>query len=262
MNDPQKIRKKRAFTPEKARQVRQQGHDDTLLFARLIGVSESYKNDLKAKKDVIDLSGEPHSVKSGEKKWQIFLYGLNRFKEDFRAMNGIGEILINCIKIFPETFNDYQNNKNEVKEKLRLHMIELKNKLQDEHRFKVFINKSMFNSGEVNYLTVFDNSKFHVFWGKEIVKIMADNLIVSNSKARQEGQFSEQKVIFKYEGTTLGEIEIRRDSATHYKEILFSILKPKMMKLLYSKIILKRNYNDKIIVYGEANKHFGRWNNK
>lgn len=87
---------------------------------------------------------------------------------------------------------------------------------------------------------------------------MTDNLTVANSQARQAGQFPEQKVIFKYEKTTLGEIEVRKDSTSHYKEILFSTLKPKIMKLLYSKIVTKQNYNDTVIVYGEANKRFGR----
>lgn len=259
MNEPQKLRKKRAFTPEKARKARQQGYDDALLFAKSIGLNEDYKNDLKAKKDVIDPSGDSHSVKSGQKKWQIFLYRLSRFEEDFRAMNGIGEILINCINVFPESFDEYQKNKAKAKEKLRPYMVELANKLQSKHRLGVFISKSMFNGGEVNYLTVRDNDKFHVFWGKEVAKVMINNLIVSNSQARQKGQFPEQKVIFKYEKTTLGEIEVRRDSISHYKEILFSVLKPKIMKLLYSKIVSKQNYSDTVIMYGEANKHFGRW---
>jgi hypothetical protein len=259
MNEPQKLRKKRAFTPENARRARKQGYEDALHFAKSIGLNEDYKNDLKAKKDVIDPSGDSHSVKGGQKKWQIFLYGLRRFEEDFRAMNGIGELLINCIKAFPKSFDEYQKNKAEAKEKLRPHMIELADKLRNKHRLKVFINKSMFNGGEVNYLTAFDNNKFHVFWGKEIARVMTENLVVLNSQARQVGQFSEQKVIFKYEKTTLGEIEVRRDSKSHYKEILFSILKPKIMKLLYSKITFKQNYNDAVIVYGEATKHFGRW---
>ncbi|MCE8159071.1 MAG: hypothetical protein I3270_01265 [Candidatus Moeniiplasma glomeromycotorum] len=83
MNEPQKLRKKRAFSPEKARQLRQQGHDIALLFAKSIGLNEDYKNDIKAKKDVIDPSGDSHSVKGGQKKWQIFLYGLSRFERGF-----------------------------------------------------------------------------------------------------------------------------------------------------------------------------------
>ena len=66
-----RIRKSRASSSDEARRYRQQGHDDALLFALAIGLNEDYKNDTKAKKDVIDLSGDAHSVKSGEKKWQI-----------------------------------------------------------------------------------------------------------------------------------------------------------------------------------------------
>jgi hypothetical protein len=68
MNEPQKLRKKRAFTPEKAKQLRQRGYDDAMLFAKSIGLNEDYINDIKAKKDVIDPSGDSHSVKGGQKK--------------------------------------------------------------------------------------------------------------------------------------------------------------------------------------------------
>lgn len=260
MEEP-KIRKTRASSSDEARRYRQQGHDDALLFALAIGLDEDYKNDTKAKKDVIDPSGDAHSVKSGEKKWQIFLYGINRFETDafFRVMNGMGQLLIDCINSFPPTFDEYQNHKSEAKEKLRPHMVALADKLQDKHRLRAFIGKSMFNGGEVNYLTVYESNKFHVFWGKEVEQVMADNLIVANSKALQVGQFPEQKVIFKFEGTNLAELEMRNDSPVHYREIRFNMVKPKAMKLLYSKITRTQNYNDKVLLYGEAIKHFGHW---
>lgn len=254
-----KIRKLRASSSEEARRYRQQGHDDALLFALTIGLNEDYKNDIKAKKDVIDPSGDSHSLKSGRIKWQIFLYRMSRF-EDFRAMNGLGELLIKCLEAFPASFDEYQSNKTKAKENLRPHMVALANKLKDKYRLKAFFSKSMFNSGEVNYLTIFDNNKFHVFWGKEVEQVMADNLEVLNSQARRAGEFPEQKVIFKFEGTNLCELEMRNDTKTHYREIRFNMYKSKAMKLLFSKITLKRNYNDDVIMYGEAIKHFGRWN--
>ena len=52
------------------------------LLLRLSEWIEDYQNDKKAKKDVIDPSGDAYSVKSGSKKWQIFLYGRNRFIND------------------------------------------------------------------------------------------------------------------------------------------------------------------------------------
>lgn len=258
------IRKTRASSSDNARKYRQQGHDDALLFALSIGLTEDYKNDPKAKKDVIDPSGDAHSVKSGEKKWQIFLYGLNRFESDhfFRVMNGMGELLIECIKSFPENFDDYLKDKASAKEKLRPHMVTFAEKLKDKIRLSAFIGKSIFNGGEVNYLTVYQDKKFHVFWGQEVVGVMAENLQVENSKARQPGQFPEQKVIFKYESTNLAELEMRNDSSTHYREIRFNMYKPKAMKLLQGKILLKKDYNENVLLYGEAIKRFGRWNSQ
>ncbi len=258
MEESIKITKTRASTSGSARKYRQQGYDDALLFALSIGLNEDYKNDAKAKKDVIDPSGDAHSIKGGQKKWQIFLYRASRF-EEFRAMNGMGELLISCINSFPPNYDDYQKDKTEAKEKLRPNMVALADKLKDRYRRKAFISKSMFNGGEVNYLTVYDNGKFCVFWGKEVEQVMTDNLQVTNSQARQAGQFPEQKVILRYEGTNLGEIEMRNDTAIHYREIRFNMIKRKAMNLLHSKITLKRNYNDEVIMYGEAIKHFGRW---
>lgn len=258
------IRKSRASSSEEARRYRQQGHDDAMRFALAIGLNEDYKNDAKAKKDVIDPSGDAHSVKSGEKKWQIFLYSLTRFKDDafFRVMNGMGHLLVNCIECFPNKYEDYVNNKAEAKEKLREHMVALAEKLQDKDRLRAFISKSMFNGGEVNYLTVYNKGKFHVFWGREVERTMAENLTVENSKARQQGQFPEQKVIFKFEGTNLAELEMRNDSIVHFREIRFNMYKPKAMKLLFSKITVSQDYNNDVVLYGEAIKHFGNWQKK
>src|SRR3990167_10124032 len=117
MEEIENTRKKRGLSSEGARWVRQSGHNDALEFAISIGLPRDYQNDHKAKKDVIDPSGDAHSVKSGNKKWQIFLYGLGRFKSDdaFRVMNGIGDLLIKCIKSFPGTFHEYQADKTTAK---------------------------------------------------------------------------------------------------------------------------------------------------
>ena len=142
MEESVKPRKKRGFTRENARIYRQRGHNDSLEFALAIGLTKDYRNDLQAKKDVIDPSGDSHSVKSGDKKWQIFLYGLSRFETDtaFLAMNGIGRILINCINSFPKTFEEYQTSKNSGKQRLRKSMIHLKNKLRENYRLHAFLN--------------------------------------------------------------------------------------------------------------------------
>ena len=72
------------MTAEHARNVRAQGHADARRFAELIGLPDDYQNNPHAKKDVIDLNGDAHSVKSGKLKWQIFMYKENRFCRGFR----------------------------------------------------------------------------------------------------------------------------------------------------------------------------------
>jgi hypothetical protein len=255
------IRKKRALSSEGARNVRQKGYDDALEFALAIGLSSDYKNNPQAKKDVIDPSGDAHSVKGGLKKWQIFLYGINRFGSDeaFAVMNGIGELLAQCINAFPQTFAEYQQNKAAAKKRLRKPMVALAQKMQENKRLRAFLNKSLFNGGEVDYLTVKENGKFHVFLNQDIIKTFGENLEVCNSIVHASGQTPEQKVLFRYKGVNLGELEMRNDSVIHYREVRFNMIKPKVMVLLFKKIPIAKKFNEKVFVYGNASKKFGRW---
>lgn len=252
--------KKRGLSSADARAIRKQGHDDALEFALAIGMNNDYLNDKSAKKDVIDLSGDAHSIKSGSKKWQIFLYRLNRFENDhgFIALNGIGELLANCIKSFPETYVEYQNSKTQAKERCKIPMQELCIKLQDKKRVKAFFHKSIFNGGEVNFLTVKHNNQFHIFLNDEVTNCFGDNFTVHNSKARHLKQFDNQKVIFKYNNINIAELEMRNDSAVHYREIRFNMYKSKVMNLLFDKVLRSKEYNEKVIVYGNAINKFHR----
>ena len=254
--------KKRGLNSTDAREVRRRGHADALEFALLIGLTHDYQNDSRAKKDVIDLSGDAHSVKSGVKKWQIFLYGSSRFQNDpmFAAMNGIGELLYFCINSFPPKYEDYQKNKSVYKEHLRNHMRALATKLQNQNRLKAFLSKSIFNAGEVVYLTIKHNNLFHVFYYTDVLNAMVENLTVLNSKALAKNHYPEQKVILRYHKLNLGEIEMRNDSQVHYREVRFNMIKPRAMELLFSHIPFKHKYNDHVSVYGYAEKKFGRWN--
>lgn len=252
---------KRGLSSEEAREVRKKGHDDSLEFALLMGLNSDYKNGNKAKKDVIDPSGDTHSVKSGEIKWQLFLYGRERFMKDdfFQTMDGIGQQLIECIDAFPKNITDYEINKGLAKEKCREPMRNLKDLFQEKRRIRTFINKAIFNGGEVNYWTIKDNGKFHVFLNTDVVKLFADSVTVENSQARAKNQVPEQKVIFKYNGLNLAELEMRNDSKVHYRQIRFNMLKKRMMALLYSNIPVKGQLNENVIIYGEAIKKFGKW---
>lgn len=255
------IRKRRALSSDAARAVRQKGYDDAMEFALLIGLTTDYKNDPQAKKDVIDPSGDAHSVKGGEIKWQVFLYGSHRFSTDFAfiAMNGIGQLLGECINAFPLTFDEYQKDKILAKTKLQIPMRQLAEKLKDKPRLSAFLNKSLFNGGEVNYLTVKQNNIFHVFLNRDVVNAFTEFLEVDNSKKRSEGQMDAQKVVFKYNGINLGELEMRNDTPIHYREIRFNMIKPMVVKLLFDKIPLTKKYNDRVFMYGNTPRKFGRW---
>ena len=116
------------MTSQKASYVKKQGHQDAKEFAVLIGLSNDYQNDPRAKKDVIDQNGDAHSLKSGSGYWQIFLYGATRFQSDvaFKAMNGIGNIMLNCINAIPEKKENYQEKKHYYKTIIAQYMLELK----------------------------------------------------------------------------------------------------------------------------------------
>ncbi len=246
------------MSSEKARFVRAQGHADALEFAKLIGQNNDYQNDPKAKKDVIDQNGDAHSVKSGAKRWQIFLYGKNRFKSDdaFLSMNGIGQLLIKCLDVYPETFIAYRADKKYYKEQLKIPMIELKDKFQEKRRVRTFLNKAIFNGGEVNYWTIKYENKFHVFFNKDVIKCFADNFEIVNSKARRSTETSEQKVLFRYNNLNAGELEIRNSGENHYREVLFVMNKIKVVEMLFDNIERTGNYNSKVLLYGQAIKKF------
>jgi hypothetical protein len=254
-------RARRASTPEQARAYRLEGHEDAILFALLLGLDRDYQNDKKAKKDVIDPSGDAHSVKSGKKRWQVFLYGRSRFETDdgFQALNGIGTLLIHCIDAFPPSFEEYKRNPIAAKERLRTPMRELKDRFQRKALLRAFLAKSFFNSGEVDYLTILHDSRFHVFYCQDVVATMGASFEVANSTAIKKSDVPEQKVLFRYTGINVGELEMRNDSATHYQEVRFNMHSPRAKQLLFEKIPKVTEYNDEVWVYGSASKRFGRW---
>lgn len=254
-------RKRRAMTTERARYVRKRGHDDAKEFALLIGLSGDYQNNPQAKKDVVDLSGDTHSVKSGENKWQIFLHPHSKFERDsiFKQLNGLGQLFLDCMDVFPEKFEDYKKNKIIFKTALQKPMKKLKERLESEDTLKAFLEKSFFNAGEVTYLTIKESGSFHVFHGDDVTKVLANNITVENSRARQANQFDNQKVVFKIDGKTIGEIEMRNDSPVHFKEIKFWMQKGKTTDLLRKNVARTKKVKPKVLVYGKAIRTFRKY---
>ncbi len=245
--------KKKAMSSERAREVKLRGHADAREFAEVLGIGKEFKKDLGAKKDVIDSEGYSYSVKSGEKKWQIFLYGEKRFKEDieFKAVN-LSKTFLDCIQAFPVQREKYLKNKLIYKMQLQRPMTVLKNKLSNKNKLRLLLNKGLFNSGEVDFLVIKDNNVFHVFYNKDVLDILINLISVENSKARSKNQLDNQKMVLKIQGKTYGEIEMRNDSEIHYREIKFWLDRNLITSLLKEKIKPFSYFNNKIILYGKA----------
>ena len=252
---------KRASTSQEARRYRQEGHDNALKFALSIGLKRDYKRDPNAKKDVIDPAGDAHSVKAGKKKWQIFLYGRNRFLRDdgFQALNGIGTLLVHCIDAFPPNYGDYERDKAAAKIRLQTPMRELRDRFQRKALLRAFLRKSIFNGGEVNYLTVLREPKFHVYWSDDVVTALAGAFQVVNSVARSQGQFDDQKVLFRYKEQNVGELEMRNDSPTHYAEIRFNMNREPFLTLLDEVMLPSSDFSQDVQLWGKAINTFGKW---
>lgn len=246
----------RASSSQQASNYKKRGHHVEKLFAKEIWLKSEYRNDRKAKKDVIDMSGDAHSVKSGSKKWQIFLYSRKRFVDDdgFQALNGIGTLLVHCIDAFPPKFADYKKDKSAAKERLKTPMRDIKDRLQRKALFRAFLNKSIFNSGEVNYLSVLFDGKFHVFRNTDVISLLAKELVVELNSTKQ-------KVVFKRDDQIYGELEMRNDSVNHYQEVRFNMLVQKIMPLLIGQIQPDAisDISENIVVYGKAINTFGNW---
>jgi hypothetical protein len=257
-------KRKRGFsTAEGARLARQSGHDDAITFARAIGMEEDYQNNKQAKKDVWDPSGDTHSVKSGKVKWQLFLYRESRFTSDsgFVTMNGIGDLLIECINCFPKDPLEYQSNKTACKIKLQTPMRAICEKLQCKKRLRSFLEKSIFDGRQVDYLTIKEGDVYLVFGRDDIIKVLSENLEVCNSIKRNKNSIDAQKVLFKYNSKNIIELEMRNESPEkgHYREIRLNMMRPRAIELFIEKIKEKEPFNDLVIKYGSTIKTFGRW---
>ena len=251
-------KKRRAMTTEHARQVRLEGHKRESIFADLIQ-GEVNRGAQTDKKDVIDKQHRVHSVKGGQ-WWQVFLYGKQRFVSNtiFQNIGNIANLMIDCIDTFPEGRNDYEGNKNKYKTQLQFPMRKLAAEFNDETVKKAFFLKSLFNGGEVDYLTIQPESTnlFYIFSNTDVVDCLSKNIGIENSRARTAGQHDAQKVIFKIGGRNAGEIEIRTDSEIHYRQAKCRLNASKIFNLLKDNIKNCTKIKERVIVCGSASKKF------
>jgi len=97
---------------------------------------------------------------------------------------------------------------------------------------------------------------------RDVVKVLSEKISVENSKARQKGQIDDQKVVFKLDKRTIGEIEMRNDSDVHYREVKFWLNKDKTFKILQENIQNRSLLKENVIIYGESIKKLKKIYNK
>ncbi len=250
--------KKRAMTSAEASFKKVRGHISEHDFAKLIkGIVN--RGDQQAKKDVIDQSDRTHSLKGG-KFWQIFLYRRSRLVTNtmLQIIGNLADIAIECIDVFPDTFDGYQADKKNTKIALQTPMKKLCVELNKPKVYAAFIQKAFFNGNEVDYLTIKSNDKFHIF-PSAVVSDICNRFDVVNSKGQNAGQMDDQKVLLKL-GVNIGEIEMRNDSKLHYREFKFRINGEKFLEILQEEVGDDFEERGEIIVYGKARKTFKKIN--
>jgi len=86
--------------------------------------------------------------------------------------------------------------------------------------------------------------------------------VLKIQKARQKGQIDDQKVVFKVDKRTIGEIEMRNDSDVHYREVKFWLNKDKTFKILQENIQNRSLLKENVFIYGESIKKLKKIYNK
>ena len=257
--------RRRAMSSEHASEVKVSGHRNEDDFAFLIG-GEVNLGSHQDKKDVIDAQHRSHSVKSGT-WWQIFLYGRDRLATN-TILLGLGElsdILVDCVDAYPISYDDYQQDKQAAKRRLQEPMRRLQAELSNPRRFNAFLDKSLFDGGNADYLSFTlgaanrsrDEKVFHIFYKDDVVNALASDVEVLNSKARRSGETDDQKVTFKSElcRHNIGELESRYDKS-NYRKMKFRLKAPSVHRILTNAITRRDEVSDQLVVYGRAASRF------
>ena len=238
------INRRRSPSSKISSEKKKAGHKNEVTFAKLIG------GDVKKgtrKGDVLDRSGNLHSVKGG-KKWQIFLYTLGRISKCLHL-----NILKQCIESFPDNYDQYlkdriscisyketfkEKNGNEAaklltnedvtknigdnvyvnaKYLLKKETEIVSNLLQDKIVLKNFYKEAIFNNNEVNFFTIKDthykkDGLFKVFTKDDVLDVLTELTYPSNSAAGRvaiDFNVPGQKTLLRY-----------KDSNGKYKNIV------------------------------------------
>lgn len=281
----------RGSSSAQASAYKKQGHADEVAFSKLIG-GHVQTEDHTGKTDVIGPDSKTYTVKGAQKKWQIFLYGYERLRtdDDFKNMDGIGQLFLDSLDCFPAEYDTYLQDKTACKQilaeyvrknpgekalkneeklaeiipesnvyfssKLKLKEVtgSLKQKLLNDTNLRVFLDKAIFNLAEVDRIAIKKKAIFLVFEKDDVLDILSESFRVENSSAgnrRTDLNVDGQKILMTYD-TNVVEIEIRNDSPVHYRQLRFNMLKDKALALLEAKTKVVGNINELVFFLVKA----------
>lgn len=256
----------RGSSSNDAREYKLEGHRVEELFALAIGGS-TLGLPPQGKTDCIDSQSVSYSVKKTAKKWQIFLYGLDRLVSDegFKSLAARGLPLSDLLSAFPKDYSSYLKDKESIKSflqtiksdsgtrvglvreefkggnayldsKVSLAIVtsKISESLQSYALKKDFLSKSIFNDEEVKRLAIQDGASFRVFDSRQVIATLASQTdVVTSGVGGQKTDLSiaGQKVIFRA-ATNIVELEVRNDSVRHYRQLRFNMNSRAFLNLL------------------------------
>jgi hypothetical protein len=142
--------------------------------------------------------------------------------------------------------------------------LSIKNNLRD------FLEEAFFSGSQVQFLAITKSpmctdSKFRVFDRNDVVDVLERKIIVDSSMAGRDVRdlnVAAQKVLLKHVNpkgklVNLGEIEIRNDSSTHYREVRFNVYSKEILQILNDEYRPHgvKQVGAEILVFGNARKN-------
>jgi hypothetical protein len=249
-----KVHKKKAMTSEKASIVKKDGHINETDFATLIGgqvIPGQGKTD-------VSKNGFNFSLKKICHRIQVALYSRN--SKNWSESSQSSLICKNILTLYPETFHEYQENKNHFKNLLRERMIAFKDHLSQVNNLKEYLTLVFTNSGEVHFIVMKDGDKQYVFDANEAIDAIVNAARIVNSTARKKGDTPEQKVLVTIPKNNnyrnLLELEIRNSSNGHYAEFLCVCNRDRLFEHLKKTITEEAVYKDVLVIRGKAIQDF------
>lgn len=240
-----KIHGFRGMSSSEASKVKLKGHSYEESIAPYLDLNPKNPKELIPGHDKADFklkNGKTISLKAGKARTQFALYGKNSskfldhdkfLKDKKNSSSTLNKEIYDIFNVFPENFEDYHSNKSFYKEKLKPKMISLSNFLQKKDNFKVFLNFFLFYDSSLNSYVDYllhknpqNSIEYYFFKREDVVNCFLKHSKVVNSKARSSTQWDDQKVILKGSPSNdnrfynLLDVEIRKESNTHYNEIL------------------------------------------